>query len=344
MAIRVGIVGLASKYWPSALAQNLNASDQAELVAVATMKAADEEVQLMAGCAKEEFGEKHGIKLYDSLEEMIQAEELDTVAIATRHTEHADHAERAAAKGVNIYICKTMATTSEDAARIVDAGRKHGVKIAVGPGGRFQPQHAVARQVIESGRIGKPLAIRISHNHGTIDAFPQGDWYREKKEGGPELSLGWYVIDVVRAISPQPVTRVCAEHDNYRSPDSPFMDQGKIVMRLEDGAIAACDMYFSNRFAYPTWDLEVIGTEAALRTHAGTPGDGVPQALLWSKDGVETLAVPKGSFWTEDTAAWVGAFAAGREAEINAEEGRIITEVTLACWESAKRKAVVELG
>ena len=343
MAIRIGIAGLATMYWPVALAQNLSELPDAGLRAVCAMGADDDEIMKTARTTRRDYADRFGVQVYDDLEEMIEAEKLDTVAICTRHSKHAEHVERAAAKGVNIYICKPMATTLEDADRIVEAGRRHGVPIAVGPGGRFDPHHVVARHVAESGRIGDPFSIRISHNHGTIAAFGPDDWYREKKEGGPELSLGWYVIDVLRGLVPRRVARVYAEYHNFASPDSPFMDQGKIVLRFVNDTVASCDMHFSNRFAFPTWDLEVAGTAGALRTHSGTPQDGVPEALLWTADGVEVLDVPEGNCWSADTEAWVAAFNQHRTPPIDAEEGRLITMISLACRESAEQHRVVAL-
>ena len=185
--------------------------------------------------------------------------------------------------------------------------------------------------------------MRISHSHGTLDAFPEGDWYRLAEEGGPELSLGWYVLDVLRSVVPKPVRRVHAEYHNFATPGSPFMDQGKAVLQFEDDTLASCDMYFSNRFPFPTWDLEVIGTKGALRTHSSGAADGVPPAVVWGEDGPEQLDVPEGDFWTADTRAWVGAFAAGEPPPIDAEEGRTITAVSLACRESAESGRTVEL-
>ena len=340
--VRIGIVGLASLYWPVALAENLKKLPQAELRAAATLGESEEQIRATLGCTGAEFSERFGAKLYDGIEEMIEAERLDAVAICTRHTQHAEHVEGAAAKGVDIYLCKTMATTREDCARIVQAGRDHSIRIAVGPGGRFQPHHVLARQLVAAGRIGTPIAVRVSHNHGTLDVFSPADWYREKPEGGPELSLGWYVVDVLRWIVPRPIRRVHAEYRNFATPDSPFMDQGKIVLGFDDGTLGACDMYFSHRFAFPTWDLEVVGTEGVIRTHVGRD-DGVPPALLWTAGGVERLDVPKGDNWTADTAAWVHAFATKQPPPIDAEEGRINTEVCLACRDSAEQGRPIDL-
>jgi len=113
--------------------------------------------------------------------------------------------ERLAALGVNIFIPKPLRTTLEDAERIVQAQKQYGVKIAVGPSARFSATDDGCEAGGRSGLDWQAVAVRICHHHGTIDVFNQHDWYREPSEGGPELSLGWYGIDL--GLAPDGKTR-----------------------------------------------------------------------------------------------------------------------------------------
>jgi hypothetical protein len=54
----------------------------------------------------------------------------------------------------------------------------------------------------------------------------------------------------------QEIASVYAEYGNYTSPNSPFMDCGRISMRTEGNGLASFDMYFCNRMPYPSWQLE----------------------------------------------------------------------------------------
>ena len=54
----------------------------------------------------------------------------------------------------------------------------------------------------------------------------------------------------------QEIASVYAEYGNYTSPNSPFMDCGRISMRTEGSGLASFDMYFCNRVPYPSWQLE----------------------------------------------------------------------------------------
>src|SRR5262245_16623534 len=188
--MRVGIAGLGLLYWPMAMGRGLQAKG-VDFLGAATMGVSETLIQETLGISPAEYASRFNINLYDQPEEMVAAERLDTVVLATRHTEHAEWAERLAGLGLNIFIPKTFTTTLADAERIVQAQQRHGVKIAVGPSARYLPAIMAAKKAVDEGLIGQPFAIRICHHHGTIDVFNKHDWYREAEEGGPELSLGW---------------------------------------------------------------------------------------------------------------------------------------------------------
>ncbi|KKK45646.1 hypothetical protein LCGC14_3165150, partial [marine sediment metagenome] len=77
--LRIGIVGLASLYWPRALAENLARLPEAQLCGAAHLGETDEQIAATLGCTGGEFAEMFGLKLYESAEEMIEAEALDAV-------------------------------------------------------------------------------------------------------------------------------------------------------------------------------------------------------------------------------------------------------------------------
>lgn len=339
--MRVGMVGLAGLYWPIALGRALHDHPGVQFVAAATLGVEARAIQEMLGLTPEEYAARFGVRLYSDAQEMATQEQLDAVVIVTRHTEHAGWAECMAALGVHMFIPKTFATTVRDAERMVAAQTRHGVYIAVGPSARFLPPMLAVKQALDEGRIGKPFAMRLCHHHGTIDVFHPHDWYRDPQEGGPELSLGWYGIDLVLHLMGEPVTSVYAAYGNFTSPDSPFMDCGRIEMRLASGGLAAFDMYFCNRVAYPAWQMEIVGPEGVISVHR-TAADAVSVGVgLNGAQGYEPLPLPDRtpgweSFWIDD-------FLAGKRPAISAEEAREITRISLAARESAAAGVPVAL-
>lgn len=339
--MRVGMVGLATLYWPVAIGNGLQNRSGVKFLGAATLDADETIIKETLGLSAVEYAEKYKIKLYNQPEDMIAHEHLDTVVIATRHTQHAIWVERMAKLGVDIYVPKTFAATMSDADRIVEAQKRYGVKIAVGPSARYLPPMMAAKKAVDQDLIGEPFAIRICHHHGTIDVFNQNDWYRDPEEGGPELSLGWYGIDLVLHFMEDQVKTVYAEYGNFTSPDSPFMDCGKIVMRMGRGGIASFDMFFCNRVPYPSWQMEIIGPKGVVNIHRVEGDSGKTVVNLDSAEGYVKLLLPEQTpnwemFWVDD-------FNEGREPAITADLAREITQISLSARDSASKQRSVTL-
>jgi predicted dehydrogenase len=334
MNMRVGMAGLAALYWPMTLGKQLKARADVHFLAAATLGADDATLLQTLGIPAQEYANTFQVNLYTSAEEMIAAEQLDTVVLNTPHSQHATWVERLAPLGVNFFIPKTFATTAEDAERIVQAQNHHGVQVAVGPSARFLPPMMAVKQAIDEGRIGKPFAMRLCHHHGVIDVFKPQDWYRQPQEGGPELSLGWYGIDLILHFMGDAVKTIHAEYGNFTSPASPFMDCGRMMLQMGAGGLAAFDMYFCNRFTYPSWQLEVVGPGGVLSIHRSSEGGNKTVVSLDNADGYQQLAVPTHTpgwelFWVDD-------FLQRRKPSIDAQEAALITGLSLAARQSAQ--------
>ncbi|MGB9595937.1 MAG: Gfo/Idh/MocA family protein [Candidatus Poribacteria bacterium] len=339
--MRIGMIGLSTLYWPIAIGEKLKRYSKVDFLSVSTLGISESYIKETLGLTSQEYADRFNIRLYQTPEDMVEKESLDTVVITTRHTEHAFWAEKMAKLGLNIYIPKTFATTIADADRIVEAQRKYKVKIAVGPSARFLPPFVSAKNAIENDAIGKPFSMRICHHHGTIDVFKPNDWYRDPKEGGPELSLGWYGIDLILYFMQDKVKRVFAEYGNFTSLDSPFMDCGRINIRMANGGIASFDMYFCNRIPYPSWQMEIIGPKGVISIHRVEGNSNKTVVSLDNMNGYQLLPLPD---QTRDWETfWVDDFISNRQPEISAEEARAITLISLSALESANKNCPVDL-
>jgi predicted dehydrogenase len=339
--MRIGMAGLNGLYWPVAIGNGLINRPGVEFLAAATLGENGAAIKANLGLSPEEYTARFGLRLYDQPDEMIQAERLDTIVIVSRHSQHADWVERLARLGVNIFLPKTFATTLAEADRIVRAQKEGAIQIAVGPSARFLPQMMAVKAAIDADLIGEPFSARICHHHGTIDVFKYSDWYRDPVEGGPELSLGWYGIDLAQVLLGDVVKTVSASYGNFTSSDSPFMDCGRLVMGMRRGGVASFDMYFCNRIDYPSWQLEVVGPKGVISIHRK---DSDPYQTIVSLDnasGYSILPVPENTphwemFWRDELLA-------GKEPTISAASARQITLVSLAARDSAAFGDVVAI-
>lgn len=339
--MRIGMVGLDALYWPVAIGNGLINKAGVEYLGAATLDVSEGEIKARLGISPTEYAQKYHVKLYCQAEEMIEKERLEAVAIISRHSQHANWVERLASTGVKMFIPKTFTTTMADADRICKIQRRFGNLIAVGPSARFLLPFVAAKQALEQGLIGEPFSLRICHHHGTIDVFNASDWYRDPEEGGPELSLGWYGIDLALHLMGDRARSVYAEYANFTSPDSPFMDCGKIVLRLERGGIVSFDMYFCNRVAYPSWQVEIVGPKGVISIHRVENDSSKTVVSLDGPGGRSALPVPaQAPHWET---FWVDDFVHNRESVITAKDAREITRISLAARDSSRGKGLVTL-
>jgi predicted dehydrogenase len=224
----------------------------------------------------------------------------------------------------------------------VAAARDNRIRVAVGPSARFLPWFAAAKKALDAGRIGTPFSLRIAHHHGTLDVFHADDFYRDPAEGGPELSLGWYMVDLVLHFMQKPVERIAANYGTFTTPGGPFMDCGKLSLGMAGGAMASCDLYFCNRFAFPAWEMELVGDRGALLVRQSGGAGQETSVVLLTAAGRKNISPPARTphwelFWVDELR--------GRGApSVSAEYAREVTRICLAARDSARRGKTVTLG
>jgi len=335
--LRIGLAGIAALYWPVCIAEGVGARRDAKLTSYAALGVSPSVIRDHLGMLPEEFARRYGLTGYDSVEDMLRAEDLDAVALCTRHTEHAGWVQRIAPHGKDIFIAKTFTTTMADADRICSAEKRHGIRVAVGPSARHLPWFMAAKRCVDAGRIGTPFSMHVAHHHGTIDVFDTADFYRDPREGGPELSLGWYLVDLVLHFMQRPVTGVSATYGTFTTPGSPFMDCGKMTFRLEGGAMASCDMYFCNRFEFPGWEMEIVGEKGAILVRQSLGDPSGTKVTLATAAGRRDLPLPaRGPHWE---LFWIDDFNASRAPSLSTDHAREVTRICLAARDSARASA-----
>jgi predicted dehydrogenase len=339
--MNIGLVGITALYWPVAMAQGLAKHKKARLTAFATLGEHDKKTKALLGMTSTEYALKYRLKRYVDAHEMIKNQSLDAIIICTRHSEHAKWVKELAKYRINMHILKSFATTNAHARAMVRTAKKHGFKISSGPSARYLPLFAAAGRAVHAGRIGKPFSMRLCHHHGVIDVFNKKDWYRDKKEGGPELSLGWYVIDLALHFMGKGVKSVFAEYVNYTSRKSPFMDCGRIVLRFKNGSMAALDMYFCNRVPYPSWEMDILGPKGVISLKQQGMNPGKAQAKVFSSKACKILKPPaRVPNWET---AWVEDFVKNRRSALDGEYSALVTRISLAARKSAQSRRDIQL-
>ncbi|MDD5598505.1 MAG: Gfo/Idh/MocA family oxidoreductase [Victivallaceae bacterium] len=104
--------------------------------------------------ARREAAEALGLKWYASADEIFAAPEIDAVFVATNNLTHAGIAEAAMRAGKHVIVEKPIATTVEDAEKLVAAARETGKSLAVDHMMVYNSYNELAKKTVASGKLG----------------------------------------------------------------------------------------------------------------------------------------------------------------------------------------------
>ena len=125
-----------------------------------------------------------GAKAYTDYEEMLDAEELDFVVVATPSMLHCRVARLAVQRDIHVFVEKPFSLDVQEGRALVDALQGRRVTNQVGYVNRFNSVFVEAKRVLDSGMIG-PVAHFCCQMHGrTVLSDSHSSWRAETKTGG----------------------------------------------------------------------------------------------------------------------------------------------------------------
>ena len=136
---------------------------------------------------------------YGDWNSLLTGAKPDIIDICTPTPAHREYVELAAAAGKAIFVEKPLARTLEDCDAIVNAVDRAGVPAMPGHVVRYYPEYSKAKEIIDTGGIGKPATVRTAR----MAAFPvingRENWYADAaKSGGVVLDMILHDFDWLR--------------------------------------------------------------------------------------------------------------------------------------------------
>jgi predicted dehydrogenase len=133
--------------------------------------------------------------------EAVKRDDIDIVDIATPTVEHMEIAVAAAKAGKSIFCEKPIALNASQAKAMLESAEANNVKHMLGHNYRRVPAIALAKKMIEEGKLGKIYHFRGVYLQDWImdPDFPL-IWQLTKKlsGGGPHLDLNSHMTDIAR--------------------------------------------------------------------------------------------------------------------------------------------------
>jgi predicted dehydrogenase len=134
------------------------------------------------------------INCYTCVDEMLEKEELDFVAIALPTYLHCEYTVKCLDKGLHVFCEKPMALNPEECQKMIDAAKRNDKKLMIGHCLRFWGQYEETKKIIDSGKFGKPIAAYFFRG-GDTPAWSYNNWLLKRECGGGAL-LDQHVHDV----------------------------------------------------------------------------------------------------------------------------------------------------
>jgi predicted dehydrogenase len=142
----------------------------------------------------EDYARRHNVpKFYSRAEDLINDKDINAVYIATPPGSHSRYAIETIKAGKPVYIEKPMAVSYSECLEINEAAGKYNVPVFVAYYRRALPGYLLVKEMVEKGRIGKVLFVRIEIFKSPTPDEKSGklSWRVE-----PEVSGGGHFFDL----------------------------------------------------------------------------------------------------------------------------------------------------
>ncbi|MDR0396723.1 MAG: Gfo/Idh/MocA family oxidoreductase [Oscillospiraceae bacterium] len=219
---------------------------------------------------------------------LVAREDVDAIDITAPSNAHKEIALAAIKEGKHVFCEKPLALTADDAREMREAADKAGVANQVGFNYRFAPAMALAKRIIDEGKIGKVFHFRGSFLQDWIidPEFPKV-WRLDKSVCGSGSlgDLGAHVIDAARYllgdiaevvgdqitfVKERPVVERMTGLSGKADANAPRAivdvdDATSFIARFENGAMG---LFEATRFAQGhknDFRLEINGEKGSLR-------------------------------------------------------------------------------
>ena len=219
-----------------------------------------------------------GVPLYASLAELFAKDKPDGVVLATPNPLHLPHALECIAAGVPMLLEKPIALTVAEGKTLVRAADEANAKILIGQHRAHSPIMVKAKQVVDSGALGRIVGVMGSATFFKPDHyFEDGPW-RKQPGAGPILLNMIHEVHNLRMLCGEIVAVQAFTSHAVRG--FAVEDTVSIGLRFASGALggfflsdtAACakswEQTSQENKVYPSYDDEdcytVCGTRGSL--------------------------------------------------------------------------------
>ncbi len=227
-------------------------SDELQLVAVCDLN--EEKVKAIA--------EEYCVPYFLDYKEIPEKTDAEAVILNLPHGIHCESTVFFLEAGLHVLLEKPMANTVAECDEMIEAERRSGKKLAIGHIQRFLTANRLAKEYIESGKIGKLCMI---NDMRSINYFKpdRPRWFLSKKlaGGGIVMNYGAHSLDKFAYVTGERVEEITAVCGNIKNSED-IEGHAQIFLKMSGGVTAA--VTFSG-YAPVGFETTYVGTTGAVK-------------------------------------------------------------------------------
>jgi len=178
--------------------------------------------------------EQFGFERLESVDDLIAADDLEVVAIASRHSSHAELAIRALESGKAVFVEKPPCLTEDELERLRAAVTSTGLPLLSGFNRRHAPLAVGLRR--EMKKPGRPFELLFRVNAGSL---PADHWLNDPNDGGGRLrGEGCHFIDFACWFAGEHPARVTATMRAAAGQPLAAAQSFNVALDFADGSLA----------------------------------------------------------------------------------------------------------
>jgi predicted dehydrogenase len=287
-----------------------------------------------------------GARSFTDIDEMFRQVAFDIVDICTPHDSHASLSIKALEAGKHVIVEKPIALSLDEAASVLECVRRTGQQLFVAHTRRFDRRWVEVKQLLDSGRIGEPVAG--SWHERSWAGFPSDSWRWRPQNGGILADLGVHVADLFAWFFEARPREVYARTQLVRpeARDYKTADLAVAQVTYGDNKQALIELSWAHPPGHAPFysSLELIGTEGKIRL---SDQDASPMIVVKG----EQVDIPRyspllstfPSAFTRELEHFVDCVTRGTESRITPLDAYWATASAIAALESAETGRAVSL-
>jgi UDP-N-acetylglucosamine 3-dehydrogenase len=312
-------------------------------------------VEIVAVCdivaeRAEKIAEEYGAKAFSDYKEVLKLEDIDAISVCLPNYLHAPVSIDALNAGKHVICEKPMATSKEEAEAMINAAKRNDKKLMIAHNQRFVASHQKAKEIIESGKLGKIYSFKTTFGHPGPEGWSvdgAGSWFFNKEKAfiGAMGDLGVHKADLMRYLLGE-FTEVGAFIETNAKQNTDVDDNAVCILRTESGIIGT----LAASWAYMSGgdnSTIIYGEKGTLRLEADPEYSLIEEyrdgSVVYHKlDKIQTNE-EGGQSTSHVIKHFVDCIVENRVPLINGEEGMKSLQIILAALESKETKQIVSL-